>query len=339
MKRSGWFGLGAVIGSLALLPAAAVSQVAQMAGVRAQVPFALGPLELTTTGNMDRIASPVGIRTPFTFDAALALPIKSAVLWLGEGIEGASETDSTPVRALFRGGYQQAVLGILVSIGASSHVARLGGRSVRVPEHVVNGATQFIDSTSSQSSLALWSDVEGRVAWRSRRATFDAVVGSRPSVAGFQAAIWSRVGVGYTLSSRLGLAAAVGNDPARLGLGIPGTRFASLSLRVNPWRTPKLGSPVELPAAFVLKPEGDGNYRVTYMATGATTVEFSGDFDKWRPVSLVQSREGVWEAMIAIPPGTYHVNVRVNGERWVAPAGLPQAEDDFNGTVGVLVVR
>jgi len=339
MKRSGRFVLGAVIGSLATLPATAVTQVAQIAGVRAQVPFALGPSELRTSGSMDRIASPVGIRTPFTFDAALAMPIKSAVIWLGSGIEGASEADSTPVRALFRGGYSQTVRGIRVSIDASSHVARLGGRSVTIPQRVVNGATQVVDSTTNQSSLALWSDLEGRVAWSSGRATFDAVVGSRPSVAGLQSALWTRIGVGYTLSTRLALVGSVGNDPARLGLGVPGTRFASLSLRVNPWRTPKLGWPVEQPAAFTLKLEGAGSYRITYRATNASMVEFSGDFDKWRPVSLVQTRTGVWEATIAIAPGTYHVNVRVNGERWVAPTGLPQAEDDFNGTVGVLVVR
>jgi hypothetical protein len=187
--------------------------------------------------------------------------------------------------------------------------------------------------------LELWSDVEGRAAWRSGRATFDAVVGARPKVFGLQPAVWTRIGVGYALTNRFSLAAAAGNEPPRFALGVPGTRFASLALRVNPWGSPKSEAVAERPTTFALKPVGAGNYRITYVAANASSVEFSGDFDKWRPVSLVQTRPGVWEATIALAPGTYHVNVRVNGARWLAPAGLPQAEDDFNGRVGVLVVR
>jgi len=29
----------------------------------------------------------------------------------------------------------------------------------------------------------------------------------------------------------------------------------------------------------------------------------------------------------------------VNGDRWVAPPGLPTTDDDFNGTVGLVVIR
>jgi len=33
------------------------------------------------------------------------------------------------------------------------------------------------------------------------------------------------------------------------------------------------------------------------------------------------------------------MNVRVNGDSWTAPPGLPAANDDFNGTVGLVVIR
>jgi hypothetical protein len=33
------------------------------------------------------------------------------------------------------------------------------------------------------------------------------------------------------------------------------------------------------------------------------------------------------------------VNIRVNGDAWTAPPGTPSIEDEFNGTVGLVVVQ
>jgi hypothetical protein len=38
-------------------------------------------------------------------------------------------------------------------------------------------------------------------------------------------------------------------------------------------------------------------------------------------------------------PGTHRVNVRVNGDTWTAPPGMPTVDDEFNGRVGIIVVR
>src|ERR1043165_5710361 len=101
MQRRMRFVLGtAILGGAIGTPTWA--QVSQMAGVRTQVPFAVGPFELTTAGTVDRIASPVGARTPFTFDATLALPVKSFGFWVGSGLDGAPEVDSTPQRPRLR---------------------------------------------------------------------------------------------------------------------------------------------------------------------------------------------------------------------------------------------
>ena len=92
-------------------------------------------------------------------------------------------------------------------------------------------------------------------------------------------------------------------------------------------------------SAFRLEPSAPGSYRVIIRATGARTIELSGDFDAWKPIGMEQTAPDVWETTLALPPGTYRVNVRVNGDRWTAPPGLPATEDEFNGTVGLLVVR
>ena len=89
----------------------------------------------------------------------------------------------------------------------------------------------------------------------------------------------------------------------------------------------------------MIRPAGESRYTITYRAPNASSVELSGDFDRWTPAALVRVRPGVWEATIDAPPGTYHVNLRVDGGRWFVPPGLAQTEDDFNGAVGVLILR
>jgi len=49
-------------------------------------------------------------------------------------------------------------------------------------------------------------------------------------------------------------------------------------------------------------------------------------------------RPNVWETVLDLRAGAHRVNLRVNGDSWVAPPGLPTADDDFNGTVGLIVV-
>ena len=80
-------------------------------------------------------------------------------------------------------------------------------------------------------------------------------------------------------------------------------------------------------------------YVVTIQAPSARAVELSGDFNGWHPIALSQTRPDVWETTLSITPGTYRVNMRVNGATWIAPPGLSATADEFNGTVGLLVVR
>ena len=70
----------------------------------------------------------------------------------------------------------------------------------------------------------------------------------------------------------------------------------------------------------------------------ARSVELSGDFNGWHALRLREVRPDVWEATLALSPGTHRVNIRVNGDAWTAPPGLASTNDEFNGTVGLLVV-
>jgi hypothetical protein len=349
---------------------AASAQVSEAAGARTTVPFAVGPVDVSLGGSVHRVGTAVGPRTPYTFESTIKIPRGSYGFWLGSRVEGAPEVDSMPVRPLLGAGFWTTIRRMTVSIGGATHAARIEGRGPatrlvagRLPvfrdtgppitldtggvEHLVRfGVWEQRDTMLSvtdsgvASHLALWSDVEGRLGWTVGRASMEAVVGARPRIASYSPAVWGRIGATYPLSDRLSLAAFAGSDPGHVGMGVPSSMFASLAVRARPWRrTAGTGKDLAPLAAFNIERQFASTYRVTYLAPGAKSVEVSGDFDRWRPVAMKELRDGLWEVSLPLPPGTYRINVRIDGGRWLPPAGLPQAEDEFNGSVGVLVVR
>ena len=83
-----------------------------------------------------------------------------------------------------------------------------------------------------------------------------------------------------------------------------------------------------------------GNVRtLRVVAPGARRVELMGDFTEWNAVPLDQVAKDTWEMTLRIAPGTYRLSVRLNGGAWGPPPGIPSQSDEFNGVVGVVVVR
>ena len=71
----------------------------------------------------------------------------------------------------------------------------------------------------------------------------------------------------------------------------------------------------------------------------ARTVDLTGDFVDWQVVSLTRGPDDLWETRLAIRPGSYRVNIRVNDGPWVVPPGLRAVRDDFNGYAGSLQIE
>ncbi|AHG91959.1 glycoside hydrolase family 13 domain protein [Gemmatirosa kalamazoonensis] len=221
--------------------------------------------------------------------------------------------------------------------------------------------TQMIGDSGTASARRRLSELEARLAWTRGRV---AVLGA----AGVQLAGWAgtHLSQGPNTASlawatvdgtvALGRTAAVtfgaGTRPPAVDLaallsGAPSpavgrARYASLGVRLSSglFQRPALPPSVRpAAAAFALAPATErGQYTLRVRVPAARVVELSGDFTKWRPVSMQRGGADVWEVVLPIAPGTHRVSIRVDGDAWTAPPGLARVADDFDGSAGVLVV-
>jgi hypothetical protein len=92
-------------------------------------------------------------------------------------------------------------------------------------------------------------------------------------------------------------------------------------------------------AAFQIDDAEHGTRRLRIRVPSARSVELSADFTNWQPVSLRHVDGDQWETTLVIAPGMHRVAIRVDGDAWTTPPGIAAVQDEFQGTVGVIVVR
>jgi hypothetical protein len=287
-------------------------------------------------------------------ESALSIAALGGGAWAGIGAVDGTNVGDGAVKPLMVLGLWRPVGRGLVSVTASSRRLRVSSNSIQI--HLTPRDSAFNDTTghwdfSSAKTLAdtvlserdvRWTELEAHAAWSSSRLAIDARLGARPPFAGTPSETWGRVTATMAVAPRLALVAAAGRDRSVTATRSAPSHFMSLGVRVAPAALMRPTPPPHVrptPNAFRLEPSEPGRYRVIIHVTSARTVELSGDFDAWTPIGLEQTAPDMWQTTLALAPGTYRVNVRVNGDRWTAPPGLPATEDEFNGTVGLLVVR
>lgn len=314
---------------------------------------------LSTSAQIERHDALFGFaRGGGTFESALTYGANGRGAWLGLGSEHPLrflDTRFDDARMapngdrLLRMGLWQQIGRVSLVLGASQHQAQQS-TVVGLPSNPslpdsIGGGGIIPDSGRRVSALQVvrkrWSESEARVMWAIGAVAIDGQFGFQ-RVDSTRSGFWGRATATMALNSRLSLVGGYGTRPARDWLGMPGGRFASLGLRIAPASLSRPSAPAHVqPTAnrFIVRSADSGLYVVTIGVPHARTVELSGDFNAWQPVALRETRPDVWEATVPLGPGTYHVNMRVNGAEWVAPPGLSETSDDFNGTVGILVVR
>ena len=170
---------------------------------------------------------------------------------------------------------------------------------------------------------------------------------------------WGSLSVAGWIASSAALVASVGSYPVDFTQGFPGGRFVSLGVRFGQRTSHREGSTdvattlvargaSSVPAPSVVTAEsvldlrvddaGAGRRTFRVLAPRATTVEIMGDFTNWAPVRLAPVAGGWWSVVLPVSPGTHEMNVRASGGGWRVPLGLTAIDDEFGGTVGVLVV-
>lgn len=197
----------------------------------------------------------------------------------------------------------------------------------------------------------LLGDVVGTFDRTFRTITVSANLGARVGEARNAPVRWLALATTFPVNRRLLATLSVGKYPADLLQGLPGARFASLSVRL-PARSPfvrrsdTLATAVvpDLPSdAVMLTIAGGGGAStqrvVRVRAPASERVELMGDFTGWEPVQLVRTPAGVWEATLSITPGQHRLNVRLDGGEWLVPTNVARVTDEFSGVVGLIVVR
>jgi hypothetical protein len=175
--------------------------------------------------------------------------------------------------------------------------------------------------------------------------------GSRFVRTGGSGRSWASASLVVRLTRYAAVVGSAGTYPVDLAEGFPGGRFASAGVRFATPRAPsdRRSSAVSAPrrdggtprtvTAFQVEPAGAGRWTFRVQAPDVRGVEVNGDFSGWMPVTLVAGTDGWWTTTLAIPPGRYQTNVRVDSGRWLAPPGLVAVRDEFGGVYGVLTVR
>ena len=315
---------------------------------------AFGPLQISATGTVARSNRSGPIHTALQAGGRASLRMGQRGAWVGVDARHVDGVQAPGDRAWPVIGAWQQLGSALVSLQWSPRRARVPGAFdngvLSGPDSIFNDTLGIWEPYSTgpasdsgfASTLRSWSDAEARLLWARGRLAIDATLGGRLAALDMNDAVWAQIQGLYALTPRLALIAATGNAPADPALGWERQRFASLGVRLLGGPEPRAHPPVEVrpgAAEFRVEPVRDAEFLIRVRVPSARTVELSADFTGWQPISLTRASADWWQATVQIAPGTHHVNIRINGDAWTAPPGTPAIEDEFNGTVGLVVVQ
>jgi hypothetical protein len=279
--------------------------------------------------------------------------------WLGR--ELMRDNKPTPVSAVphvSAGGWHQWGNAI-VTFSLSSFGSREGARAprswteyrdvVRPPSGPDSGRrvgstvdTLFFADSGSIGRQRNWSDAEVALHWSAGPVAFRGVIGTRFITANQPNETWGQVQGSLSLASDVALIASSGVHPSSAAYGVARGRFVELGFRVAPstLRRPRLPAGVRsVAAAFAIENGEHGQRTLRVRVPSARTVELSGDFTNWKPIALRHADDDHWEATLPIAPGIHRVSIRVDGDAWSPPPGVSSVPDEFQGTVGIIVVK
>ncbi len=225
----------------------------------------------------------------------------------------------------------------------------LGGWMVQ--QSVTFGAS----ATRTWFGNLVYLDVEGSIDLELRDFELRYRGGLRTWTGNVDEGLYGEVLIHVPVSRRLAAELGGGTYPSDPVRGILAASYASIGVRVSTSsvrRAPPAVVSEALARAYGEEPEGgsavaarlevdprqDETVRLRVYAPGAAKIELMGDFTDWVPLTLERTGAEDFVITVAIPPGVHRLNVRVDGGDWIVPRGMRAEQDEFGGTVGVLVI-
>ena len=316
-------------------------------------------LQLSVAGFADRsMLSETFAVSKLGADARLSYRRGATGAWLGR--ELSRDNRSTPLSAVPRvsAGTWRQFGNTMLTASLSSFASREGVRGVTSrteyrPYTKPAGApdtgtfartidTLTVTDSGNTGTPRGWNDAEVSLDWGVGRLAFRGVIGTRLFTNNLPNETWGQVQGSLALSPDIALIAASGVHPASASYGIARARFVELGFRVAPRaliRPPLPASVRPVAAAFEIADGERGQRTLRVRVPNARTVELSGDFTNWKPIALARATNDRWEATLLIPPGLHRVAIRVDGDTWAPPPGVSSVKDEFQGAVGVIVVK
>ncbi|HTI06341.1 MAG TPA: hypothetical protein VL549_13605 [Gemmatimonadales bacterium] len=222
---------------------------------------------------------------------------------------------------------------------------------------LVGDMTMFASADRSFIGDTAYSDLRSSARWRLAKVTLEGVLGTRVWSRGGGRGVFIEGSAALALGTHAALVVSGGRYPTDAVSGSIAGRYATAALRLgsvglrrpNPSpRVPSIslhsgnGATVDPPedARLDIETAEDDAVRLIVHAIRATTVEISGDFTDWQPVTLtrVSADDSAWEGVFRISRGLHRINVRRDGGAWRAPVGTTRSADDYDGEVGVFLV-
>ena len=153
---------------------------------------------------------------------------------------------------------------------------------------------------------------------------------------------WSQIGASVAVAPHISLFGTAGNPAPRwLALNASSDARATVGVRLTTQTSPALEPEPGRPSlpAWKLRALGEGWYVIEIRVAHASAVSVMGDFTEWNPGALQHLSGTRWAVAVQLAPGVHHVQVRIDGGAWQAPAGLAAVDDGFSGSAGVFVAE
>jgi hypothetical protein len=194
-----------------------------------------------------------------------------------------------------------------------------------------------------------YADAELALRWKFAKTEIGATAGIRngtglPALPGAKSG-WGGLSVTTWITPNTAFVASAGTYPLDFSQGFPAGKYVTVSMRIS---SAKHQSALGQPSVLTPEPSGPISDFTTsragaqlvfrVRAPSARSLDMMGDFTQWSPVAMHAEGNGWWMATISVAPGTYQMNVRIDGGGWVVPPGLTAIKDEAGGEVGILIV-